>query len=179
MHSENDFSKTITYIPDADVDAALDAALRELLSVCFIKPGDEVFRERRYYIDPPKHRWFRTEKNGLLSAHVAAHEKTVVASGQEMTICGIAEVCVHPDYRGRGFVREILKRVHDFMRAQGIAFSALAGDAAVYTSSGYRQIRNLYYEKDGKRQQFPSAMVCELGETRWPAGEVFLIGNFF
>lgn len=49
---------TVHYIADADVDAELDRRIRSLLSTCFTKPEDWVFRERRYFNDPPAHRWY-------------------------------------------------------------------------------------------------------------------------
>jgi len=169
----------IHYIPDAQVDAKLDAALRTLLSACFTKPGDEVFRSRRYFIDPPAHRWFIRQAGGLLIAHVAAHEKTTLWREQKLTLCGIAEVCVHPNHRRQGYVRLMLAAAHDDMKQQGFDFSALCGDPDVYRSSGYFSVENLVYNPGDKIKPLPGAMVCELGEKNWPEDEVFLVGDVF
>lgn len=169
----------IHYMPDAKVDAKLDAALRTLLSTCFTKPGDEIFRSRRYFIDPPAHRWYMQDTAGVLIAHVAAHEKTILWREQKSMLCGIAEVCVHPDHRRQGYVRLILEAAHDYMKHQSCDFSALCGDPDVYRSSGYFSVQNLVYKPKDEIRPLPGAMVCELGEKNWPEDEVFLLGEVF
>ena len=72
-------SPDITYLSDDSIDAAGDAELRELLSTCFTKPGDEVFKTRRYWREPYKHRWVMRNEAGRLVAHVGIHEKSVEA----------------------------------------------------------------------------------------------------
>ena len=46
-------SHGIIQIADDDVEAPLDLELRDLLSTCFKKPGDEIFRSRRYFTEMP------------------------------------------------------------------------------------------------------------------------------
>ncbi|MCB9512373.1 MAG: GNAT family N-acetyltransferase [Deferribacteres bacterium] len=168
----------IQYIADKDVDNSLDQALRRLLTVCFTKPGDEVFQKRRYFIDPPIHRWIIADKEKLV-AHVAAHEKTIIHNAQKMTIGGVAEVCVHPEYRRQGLVRAILLRAHALFRAKKFPFAALCGDAAIYTSSGYVEVSNLHFKRGEQLSNIPGAMVCKLGDQKWPKDEVVLLGNLF
>ena len=173
----------VKYVKDSDVDADLDQRLRELLSICFIKPGDEVFRARRYFKECPAHRWLICDDKNRLIAHVALHEKMVVSSGQEIPIGGIAEVCVHPEFRGQGLVRRLLSECHNWLRAHGYVFALLFGEPKVYTSSGYVLISNLLQEikaEDGTIKWEPvAAMVCELGETGWPQHNVHLPGQTF
>lgn len=170
---------TLSYIADGDVDAALDRELRDLLSTCFIKPGDEVFRQRRYFIDPPQHRWLLRDDSGRLIAHSAAHEKTIFIDSAPVPLCGVAEVCVHPEARHQGHVRRLLAALHPFMAERGFAFSALSGNPDVYRSSGYRVVHNLYYQQGDQRRPFAQAMVHEMAKRSWPQDEVFLLGNFF
>ncbi len=42
----------IAYVSDPEVDAATDLAIRNHLTACFTKDGDEVFRRRRYWKEP-------------------------------------------------------------------------------------------------------------------------------
>ncbi len=65
----------IEYVADASVDPALDVALRRLLCTCF--PKTPVFRDRRYYNEPPAHRWLIRGSDGDPVAHVAVHEKLI------------------------------------------------------------------------------------------------------
>lgn len=169
----------IRYLPDSDVDPSLDQALRNLFSTCFTGPNSHVFAKRRYFNDPPLHRWIIRDSDELLIAHTAAHEKVIIFEDREIPICGVAEVSVHPSYRRKGFVREMIKEVHQFMRSKNLKFSALSGETEIYQSSGYRKINNLVYTNNGKIEPFPKAMVFELLNEPWPKEEVYLVGKFF
>lgn len=47
----------VDYLSDDNIDDASDRELRSLLSACFTKPGDAVFKTRRFWREPYKHRW--------------------------------------------------------------------------------------------------------------------------
>ena len=94
----------IEYLPDDNVTDTLDYELRSLLTTCFTKPQDVVFRDRQYFQEPYPHRWVIRDENNAIVAHIGVHEKQVETEGRTYRIGGIAEVCVHPDYRGKGYV---------------------------------------------------------------------------
>ncbi len=173
----------VEYLNDRDVDAALDAELRGLLSTCFQNPWDDRFRKQRYYHEMPQHRWLIRDGDRLV-AHTAAHDKVIGSEAGDLAIGGIAEVCVHPDYRGRGFVREMLAASHAWLIADGRAFSVLFGDERVYRSSGYvpatNPIRHLIPETGTwVTEPIPYALVRPLTSQPWPAGEIDLRGPTF
>jgi predicted N-acetyltransferase YhbS len=109
---------------------------------------------------------------------VGVHERHIETGGIVYRVGGMAEVCVHPDYRGRGYVRTMLRRIHAWLPGEGFVFSVLFGDAAIYASSGYVQVANLSYGGAGEWKQ-AMAMVRELAHIPWPAGEVHLPGKKF
>jgi hypothetical protein len=82
----------IEYIKDEDVDPGLDRELRNLLTICFTKPEDAIFLKRRYFREPPQHRWMIRVESTKIIAHIAIHEKVVKAKGKTYRIGGIAEV---------------------------------------------------------------------------------------
>ena len=175
---------SIEYIRDSNVDMYLDRSLRDLLCNCFTEPIAKVFRECRYFKEPPSHRWLIQSEDTQLIAHVALHEKVVTASHQQIRVGGIAEVCVHPEYRGQGLVRQLLAAVHDWLRSKDYSFSILSGYPCVYTSSGYVSITNLYQEKtldndSVKLEPVPLAIVCQLLDNKWPDDRVYLLGKSF
>ena len=173
----------VEYLADSTVDAALDAEIRGLLTTCFTKPEDVVFRDRRYFKEPYPHRWVIRNTKGAIIAHVGVHEKTVEADGRSFRIGGIAEVCVRPDFRGRGFVRAMLACVHDWLIRHAFDFAVLFGDPGIYGSSGYIQVDNLAHDAEPATAERCTsrspAMVRPLSGTPWPAGQVTLPGPKF
>lgn len=173
----------ITYIADAAVDETLDRELRALLSTCFTKPQDHVFKERRHFNEPPSHRWIIRDDSGSLAAHLAVHDKRLhAAAGRIFRIGGVAEVCVHPAHQGKGHVKHLLAAAHGWMTAQGFAFSVLAGSPRYYASSGYLPIDNLF--RDGPagapiRVKTEGSLVVALSPQPWPEGETCIPGPSF
>jgi hypothetical protein len=169
----------ITYILDSDVDEVLDSKLREVLSLCF--DYQPVFKTQRFCEEMPKHRWF-IEEGDLIAAHVALHEKEIYINEKRIKIGGIAEVCVHPNYRGKGLVKLLLTEAHNWLIENNYSFSVLfANHPNVYSPSGYRVINNLirFYDtkvKTWKVELVPDAMVAILKEDIWPDGTVDLNG---
>lgn len=172
------------YIKDSEVDAEADRELRQLLSTCFTKPQDHVFQTRRYFNEPPAHRWVIRTPAGMMCAHLALHEKQVFVNGKAIRVGGVAEVCVLPEQRGRGHLHSLITAAHEWMRKQGIAFSLLSGNPRYYASSGYVEVENLFRENHSENHPppwvpFAGGMVACLGEEPWPQAKVLLPGPAF
>jgi len=141
----------VFYVPDSSVTSELNLALIDLLSTCFTKPQDAVFRRRRYFHEMPAHRFLipapenrgrRPEAFTALAGHLAIHERVIRAGGQDLTCGGVAEVAVAPSYRGRGFARVLLHRAHAWLEERGFDFAILFGDPELYRRYGYRIAEN-------------------------------------
>jgi len=173
----------VEYLPDSSVDASLDAELRALLTRCFTKPQDVVFKDQRYFCEPYKHRWVIRDARRCIIAHAGLHEKAVEADGQRFRIGGLAEVCVHPEYRGRGFVKAMVARIDEWLIRHRFDFAVLFGEPYIYQSSGYVEVNNLVHDEvtpSGKTYKAPEpAMVKELSGTPWPTSQVYLPGPKF
>lgn len=169
----------VEYLPDKTVDNALDLEIRGLLTACFTKPEDVVFQDRRYFREPYPHRWVIREENNAIVAHIGVHDKEVETGDDRHRIGGIAEVCVHPDYRGKGYVRMMLTRIHSWLSEHGFVFTVLFGNPQVYASSGYVQVSNLIHGGGEEGWKPVKAMVRDLSETPWPGGDVRLRGPTF
>lgn len=167
------FEKHLRYIMDADVDNVLDEKLRMLLSKCFIH--DPIFKNRRFFHVPPKHRWI-IEINEELGAHLAVHELEFEADGRKTPFIGIAEVCVAPDYRGRKLVSLMLSHAERINPA--IKYSILLGNPDIYGSSGYRKASNVYFP-DVSDKPCESALIKCLKEDPWPEYKVIIKGLNF
>lgn len=174
-----------TYVADAAVDAALDRELRDLLSTCFTQAQDHVFKERRYFNEPPAHRWVIRDDLGAIVAHIAVHDKQLFAGqGRVFRTGGLAEVCVHPSHQGRGYVKLLVAAAHDWMKAQGFVFCVLFGKPRYYASSGYLPVDNLF--QDGKdaagaimRAKASGALVVALSAQAWLEGDTYIPGPAF
>ena len=65
----------IEYLNDQSVNAEQDRQLRYLLSMCFTKPEDTAFRQRRYLLELPQHRWIIQDSSGGIIAHVMVQRR--------------------------------------------------------------------------------------------------------
>jgi ribosomal protein S18 acetylase RimI-like enzyme len=195
----------ITRLRDEEVSDSLDRELRNLLSICFTKPEDEVFRRRRYWKEPPTYRWIMRNAGGDLIAHAAAHDKLIRVRGSvpgagesepragetptELRVAGMAEVAVHPAARGMGHVKELLGVAHPALERMGFDFALLFGRRAVYRSSGYRIADNPIHYYDDKAGEWKTErfnlpeegclMYRPLNRTDWPRGTVDVGGHRF
>jgi len=170
------------YLPDSAVNADDDQQIRDLLMKCFTIEDTALLQTQRWFYESPAHRWVIRDERGVIVAHMAAHAKRVVCEGASWPIGGIADVCVHPEHRGRGHVRAIAREIHEFLRTHGFVFSVLFGSPKVYGSSGYVSVKNIWMEEDlpkwlpclstkGKWKNVPG-MVYELSDMRWFGAEM-------
>lgn len=168
------------YIADASIDELGDLEIRKLLSLCFTKPEDGIFKERRYFRDPYPHRWVTRDDTGALVAHLGVHEREVEVDGNTIQIGGIADVCVHPDHRGKGYMRTMLSEAHAYLKEQGFLFSVLFGESELYQKVGYKGVDNLYYGSPETGWLVAEhGMVYELNNVPWPTEKVHIRGDKF
>lgn len=174
-------NKEIKFILDKDVDGELNDKIIQILSMCF--PDQQIFTKQRYYKETPQYRWY-VESDSIIVAHIAMHKKKITINSDEILIGGIAEVCVHPNYRGKGLAKELLRASEIFMTENWYKFSVLFGDPNVYGSSGYKQIDNRIKYIDhisGKwiTEINSDIMIKKISDTEWPDGLVNLNGPTF
>lgn len=170
----------VEYLPDECVDNAMDAAIRSLLTTCFTSPADAaIFQTRRYWIEPYRHRWIIRAGNGRLVAHAGLHERFIETDDARLPIGGVAEVCVLPEHRGRGYVKAMLAPIHAALRARQIPFALLFGDPGVYASSGYFPVTNLHLADNEGIWRQNAALANAMGDAPWPGGQVRLPGPKF
>ncbi|HMP75142.1 MAG TPA: GNAT family N-acetyltransferase [Kiritimatiellia bacterium] len=167
------------YRADEDVDPATDRALRRLLSAAFCRPEHARFRAQRYFYEPYPHRWLIHAPDGRLAAHAGVHDRMLHAAGRAWACAGLADVCVHPDYRGRGLMRWLFSEIHGWLRNRGVPFALLFGDPAIYHSSGYRPVRIHLEHPPADLPQPLDALAASLNGLAWPAEPPTLSGGLF
>lgn len=160
----------IEYIKDNQVSTRWDKKIRKLLRICFTSDKESIFEQQRYYLEKPSHRYLLIDQHNELIAHVAVHDKHVYIENNPVAISGIAEVCVHPLYRKKGYVRQLLTKVHRDIEDRDVSYSVLFGDRFIYQSSGYKEVNNLFVKNITLVDhcwQPESAMVKEISRP-WP-----------
>ena len=177
-------SESIVYRHDCQLTPAQDESLRALFRVCFQREA-AYLNHQRFFRELPSHRWMIFDDNQNIIAHIAVYDKILGTDNGLLPVVGIAEVCVAPDYRGRGFVRAMLNQIHNWADAQGFSHSLLFGSHGIYGSSGYEKIdnpiRSLNY-KTGAWETKPLAyaLVRPLNtDAIWPDGTIDLRGPHF
>lgn len=174
----------IVYRHDSQITPAQDEALRALFRVCFRREL-AYLEHQRFFRELPPHRWIIFDEDENVVAHVAGYDKILGTPVGLLPVIGIAEVCVSPDYRGRGLVRAILREIHDWARAQGFNWSMLFGAHGIYGSSGYRRIDNPIRSLDPQTGEWDIetveyALVRSLNDdAAWPTGTIDLRGPHF
>ncbi|MCK6261751.1 GNAT family N-acetyltransferase [Vibrio sp. ZSDE26] len=164
------------YIEDKNVTPEMDEKLRGLLSASFLNRNDsEIFSRQRFLKEMPQHRYLFWDDETLI-AHIAVHDKQVMIDEVSYPVCGIAEVCVHADYRKQGLVKKLLNHVHQDGLASGYAFSILFGDENVYGSSGYQHADNLKLFGLTKEWVSLDNLLMLALNKQWPEQEVRLSG---
>ena len=171
----------IKYIQDSNVDEKLNKKIIELLSICFTK--EPVLQHRRYCKEMPQHRWYIEDEKKLI-AHLALHEKKITTEKGAFPIGGVAEVCVHPDHRGNGYVKQMLLEAHQWLKENKYPFALLFGEREIYSSSGYSAVKNEIRYFDDKVEEWvqeinPHAMKNVLGNISWPQGLININGPTF
>lgn len=173
----------IKFISEEQVSEELDKKLRDLLVLCFPQTA-HIFSKHRYYHEPAQYRWCIFAKDESLIANVALHIKKIKTEFASYDMGGIAEVCVHPDFRRQGITRMLLKQILDYLQERGFVFSMLFGNTEIYSSSGFKKVENKirYLDQetqDWKIEKDPSAMYLELGQVNWPNGIIDICGPTF
>ncbi len=177
-------SDSIVHRYDFQITPAQDESLRALFKQCF-KRELAYLNHQRFFRELPPHRWIIFDDAGEIVAHIAVYEKLLGTNNGLLPVIGIAEVCVAPAHRGRGYVRALLAQVHDWAREQGFGWSMLLGSHAIYGSSGYERIENpiraLDYQTGAwETRPLDYALVRALNDDAvWPSGTIDLRGPHF
>ena len=114
--------------------------LLDLLELCF---GERALFERYMDFDP-SFRWSDfvvAEAAGQLVGCVQQFRKTLRLLDRVVALGGVGSVATHPDYRGRGVARKLVREREEKMRAAGIGLGLLFTDVpAVYAGLGWVSI---------------------------------------
>lgn len=121
-------------------------------------------------------------EHGEPVAHAAVYERSILVNdSKSLPIGGVAEVCVAPAHRGRGYLKTLLSAIHDFLQQRGTPFAMLFGKPPLYRSSGYHPIANPLRSTDFFlwKPFKGTPMVRPFSSRPWPDGAIDLQGPTF
>jgi len=171
----------IETLAEADLDRETDRAIATLLQQAF----DTEFDGRSFF--QQRHHWRHLIRaDGQVIAHVAVQLRAVRLGGRLITVAGLAEVATDALHRGQGHAAQLVRAAID-KAAQGPAQAViLFGDAPVYSTAGFRRMRNplLWTDLRGartgatKREPAEVLMVLPLNGTIWDdTAELDMLGG--
>ncbi len=80
------------------------------------------------------------EVDGRLAARIGIYDRRMFFNGQLLRVGAIGGVCTAPEFRGRGFARQLLEDCTNYMRDHGFDVSLLFGEPAIYGKSGWQTL---------------------------------------
>lgn len=80
------------------------------------------------------------EVDGKLVARIGIYDRTMLFEGRELRIGAIGGVCTDPEYRGRGFAKQLLEDCTIYMKENNFDASLLFGNPLIYEKSGWETL---------------------------------------
>lgn len=168
---------------DSGLDLRTDAAIRTALCISFPSDRAHFARTRAWHGSHPAWSvWI--EDDGSVISHAGVVDRSVLIGETSVRVAGVQNVCVLPDYRGRGLCKRVMEAVMDEAARRGYEAGLLFGTpeiGAVYERLGWRFVDRAVVRLDaGKELPLPGGnrpMFYPLTLTALPPGVVFLQGN--
>jgi len=180
----------VTCTPERDLSDSQAREIIDLQHAAFVETPE--FAHQRWYHTRPADEdlWFTVgDGSGKLVGSVRLVHRRIGTNGGERVVGGIANVCSHPDVRGRGAARAALRAAQDYIAGGGqIDYGMLFCGPTVrgfYAKLGWHEIDNglVYIDPAGRRQTSePDSTGCTMllagrqTVEQWPEGEIDLNG---
>lgn len=99
----------------------------------FIGLLPKLYREHRR----PQDSNYVVTENGVIKAAIGAYDHEIIVCGMKLPCRGIGNVAVHPDTRGKGYMKATMNAALEDMIRDGIALSTLGGRRQRYQYFSY------------------------------------------
>lgn len=155
-------------------------------------PGTAEFVTQRWYHTPlsPDELWFFMRQGGRMAASVRVVHRTISIGAASFRVAGIANVGSHPDVRGSGVGKAVMRAVGEYIaRAAALDFGLLFTGETIYgfyRKLGWKTITNQHASLNEKGERILSDPQSK-GVTmiypgrrpleQWPNGLVDLNGR--
>ncbi len=170
---------TIEIVEEREIDAALDAMLRDLLCGCFPEWADIFCRHRLWHNTPPIFSVLcRDEPDGEIIGHIAVVVRSITTTWNwRYNVASIQGVCVRPSRRHEKLGYQMLERALAEATRRGFLYAILFCKEPLvpyYTEKGWQLADDsmvMWNNRDlpiAMRSNCP--MYKELTETPFPEG---------
>lgn len=122
---------------------------------------------------------------GAVRAHARIFPRTIITARGPLLIGALAGVCVHPDFRGRGWGADVARAALGCMAEFGAEIALFQTDVPqFYEKLGARRINNFLFDgtrQDGVRENpfWAAHAMIHPATCDWPAGDIDLGGAGF
>lgn len=171
-------------IEEFKITSKQQSDIRSLLQICFASyPSD-----RSYFNQLPAFRFLVYHKKKLI-AHLAVVHRVIKFGDKVATIFGVADLCVHPDFRDQDIASELLEKLENLSKKHTIDLIILISkENKLYKKSGFKKYNNkLRWLMTNQHQSFgivqrsleDSFMIKKIGTKKLEKGTVDLLGSLF
>jgi len=158
--------------------------IQNLLQICFSSyPTD-----RSYFNQLPAFRFLVYNKKTLVG-HLAVVHRVIKFGDKIATIFGVADLCVHPEFRDKDIASELLQELENLGKNHGIDLIVLiAKENKFYKKNGFKIYSNkLRWLMTNQHQSFgivqrsleDSFMIKKIKLKKLETGTVDLLGSLF
>ncbi|MBN2455354.1 MAG: GNAT family N-acetyltransferase [Sedimentisphaerales bacterium] len=169
-------------LKENQIDETLDTAIKQSLARCF-PDIEDIFLQTRAYRNNVSLYTVILQQKDIVCAHLAVVERTITAGSDKYLVAGVANVCVLPEYRGKGFSDKILQAAAEEAKKYDFDFGLLFTNKKIkyiYARNGWREIQGQKFlcTDEGKKLEVSSAkMYYPLKCENFPSGIIDLQGK--
>lgn len=178
-------SPDILSLTEHQIASSMQERLGLLLDTCF--PG--VLKGRVYFKQLPHFRFLALEERTVLG-QLGIDSRIINVGGEILKIFGMIDLCVHPDRQGVGLASKLLLTAEKVALESAQDFLVLMADRHdLYERHGFQRVQPAstkwlaIEERESimliERDLSDCLMVKPLGATRWPPGQIDLLGYLF
>ncbi|MCR4836080.1 MAG: N-acetyltransferase, partial [Bacteroidaceae bacterium] len=105
------------------------------------------------------------EEDGKIIGHVMfSKAELVLDDGRCVSSWTFGPICIHPDYKRKGYGLKLLQFALEKAREMGIGFLCMEGNIAFYSLAGFdlASKRNIHYHSEPKDAEVPYFLAQEL-----------------
>lgn len=178
-------SPEIVILKEEQIDEHLDQSIRKGLCICFPTDKEVFSKSRDWHGTSPNWAVLLEEKSEVI-AHVGIVERRVRVGDEQVSIAGVQNVFVLPEYRARRLFFKLMKASmveagklgHDY----GLLFCVPELEK-FYAICKWRLLpdrKATRVDETGQEVDLPSkniTMYYPLGRSEFPAGDIHLQGN--